>query len=249
MKKKSLAFKLYTSTFILLSIILITSIYTVTMIVKTSKFADETALSWLPSVDTAHRIVSKIILLKSQQYELLVLSDKDEYLDQIVLINDTIKAIDALITIYETEITEAEEQAELQKFLPIWAEIKNYAIDIFKSAENNNEKEAHNIIKIKTAPLFKKAEFIFFEIADINYKGAIASTQRGTFFTELTIFSMIFILSLSIFISFIIFRIINTSSNSIKHGIENLKKQSISTNDIANLLKEGANSLSKTVIE
>jgi methyl-accepting chemotaxis protein len=249
MKKKSLAFKLYTSIIILLSIILVTSIYTVTMIMKTSKFADETALSWLPSVDTAQRIVAKIVLLKSQQYELLTLTDKDEYLDQIVLINDTIKAINALIVIYETEITEAEEQAELQKFLPIWDEIKNFAQDIFKSAENNNEKEALNLIKIKSAPLFKKAESIFFEIADINYKGAIASTRRGNFFTELTVVGMIFIFSLSLFISFIIFRIINTSSKSIIFGIENLKSQSITTNDIANILKEGANSLSKTVIE
>ncbi len=249
MKKKSLPFKLYTSIFILLSLIFVTSIYTISMIITTNKFADETGLIWLPSVDTSQRIVARIVLLKSLQFELLTISDKDEYQDQLAVINDTIKSINALITIYETEITEKEERAELQKFLPIWDEIRSLVNEIFKNTEKNDEKGALNLIKTKALPLMKKAESSFFEIADINYKSALNSTRKGAYFTKITIFGMIIIFTLSLIISIIIFRIVNISTSSIIHGIENLKKQSISTNDIATLLKKDANSLSQTVIE
>ena len=249
MGKKSLSSKLYSSIAILLALILGTSIYTILMIMKTNSYATVTGSSWLPSVDTAHRVITNLALLRRTELRLLVSETPEDIDEQLLALIDVKKSLNALLTLYETEITEAEERNLFEKFLNEWKDYEVVSNEILSFGTKGQDREALKLLKSKGDALLKRSEDDFGDIVDINYKGAIESTRKGASLTNITVIGMLGILLLSCIVAALIFQIVRVSTRSISNGIENLKKQSIATSEIAGALKKDSHSLSETVLE
>ncbi len=72
MRNISFAKKIYFSILILMVIILLNSFYTIMVINKTQNYSNETALFWLPSVDTSQDM--KYTIAQIRRRELIILS-------------------------------------------------------------------------------------------------------------------------------------------------------------------------------
>ncbi|APJ03075.1 HAMP domain-containing methyl-accepting chemotaxis protein [Silvanigrella aquatica] len=249
MSKSSLSSKLYSSIVVLLLLILGTAIYTILMVMQTNTYSTITGTNWLPSVDTAHRVITNLALLRRTELRLIVAENAPEIEEYVITYSKVLKSLNSLLTLYETEISEAEERRLFEKFITEWKEFEVVSKEIVALGSKGKDREASELMKSKEDELLKRAENDFNDIVDINYKGAIESTRKGASLTNITVFGMFGILVTSCLIAALIFQIIRVSTRSISKGIDNFKKQSLATNGIAESLKANSHSLSDTVKE
>ncbi|KAB8032024.1 HAMP domain-containing methyl-accepting chemotaxis protein [Fluviispira multicolorata] len=249
MEKKSLAFKLNISISILLLFILCSSIYTIIMIERSQKYADNTGSNWLPSLNSIS--AANIIFANLSRRELRALLEKDanekvKYLKEIEefreKIKDWIKNYQSLIN----DSTEKKEFQEVEKNLQEYLIINEKTVEFIKAGE---EKKAFENLNIVGKPVVYSTEKALNKLSDYNYKGGINSTKQGNYLTTLTKTTMMIIIISGLLVAAAIFKLIINSTQSIANAVVNLKKQSIATSEIANNLKKGAGALNDSVGE
>ncbi len=253
MEQKSLAFKIITSIAILISLILFSCIYCITMINKTQTYAQETGTSWMPSIESFSRInlyvgnLSRRIVLViadslAKQTERLPknLEDLEKFKGQLD------KEIKGYLTL---GLISPGEQGLYDETLATYNEyMKTYEIELSLVKQGKGLEALNHFNTIGRPALFKFTGAIAKE-SDFNDEGGKNSTKKGANLTSITIWTMAIVIVLSMIISAIIVTIILKLSSTIKVAIEELKKQGDNTMKISQTLKHSSQSLSESVTE
>ncbi|MBX9837184.1 MAG: MCP four helix bundle domain-containing protein [Silvanigrellaceae bacterium] len=253
MKNKSLSFKIITSISILISLILFSCIYCITMINKTQVYAQETATNWLPSVEAFSRMRNLSGNIARRHIFILLSYIEGET-------KETSKEIEGLKKFKEDLDKEIKDYT---KFLSVAVDEQPYYdatlaayYDFIKGIDEDN-----NLIKLgKTKEVFIKfkndtrIKFLKFDEAlnkesKFNSDGADNSTKKGANLTSITNWTMIVVIIFSIIIVLVILNIILKLTATIQVSIKSLKKQGETTMQISKTLMHSSQSLSESVTE
>ncbi|WP_186649297.1 HAMP domain-containing methyl-accepting chemotaxis protein [Fluviispira vulneris] len=256
MAKKSLSFKLNSSIFTLLILIIVSGLYTILMINKTQSYAHETGESWLPSVLSTSEMSEGIGKYARRIIGLLSTSLINSGEEEKKVKEEDIKAldkyghnIDSALEKYKKLVSTPEDKALLDDIIVKW---KAYDDACRKAIEINKEGKKVEAIKYVLSVARKAAaelEAAVKKLAVYNYNGGVKSTEKGAYLTTITNIAMTSIIISSVLISLFIFIIIRNTTGSLHIAYENLKNQSVVTAEIASSLKSGANILSESVSE
>jgi methyl-accepting chemotaxis protein len=253
MKKKSLSFKIITSISILDLLILFSSIYCITMIIKTQTYAQETAKSWMPSIESFSRINLYIGNLTRRQ----VLIIADTLANQIEKRDENMKDLDKFKGQIEKEIKnyepsgylDAGEHELFKKTLDSYNSYVNAFNIELSFVKQGKGLEALNHYNSTGRPLLFAFTNAIEKEEVYNIEGGRNSSKKGANLTAITNWSMIIVITLSVFISAIIILIILKLTASIKIAIVELKNQGDTTMALSKKLLENSQSLSDSVTE
>ncbi|KAB8039471.1 hypothetical protein GCL60_04240 [Silvanigrella paludirubra] len=246
MRNISFAKKIYFSILILMVIILLNSFYTIMVINKTQNYSNETALFWLPSVDTSQDMKYTIAQIRRRELIISYPLSKKEIEENLQVIDERLISMQMSINKYQKLITLAEEKKIFDEFndnFNNYLKNRQKFVDLIKS---NRIAEAHNYLIINLDKPLQNSQDLLEKISQLNYKGSIKSTQNGEYLTNLTNLSMLFIMVSSLFIIMAIILLVKKSTKSMIKEIDNLKTHSNSTSTIGNSLKQSSNDLSKS---
>jgi methyl-accepting chemotaxis protein len=253
MRNKSLAFKLNSSTIILLLLIFGVSIYSVTMINKTQYYADETGKNWLPSIVEVGELNRDLTNAPRRLliYSLQVMNNapQNEINESKKSLNEFLKNLDTNIKGYPKYVSGREEQKLLEKIKETWTLLHQKMNDVQTILEKGKGLDGFELFQNDVRPLILKFGDDLLELGDYNLNHGIDSTKQGAYLTQLTNITMTSAISVSIIITLFIFKIIRTSTHLITIAIKNLNEQSITTNKIANDLKKGSQMLADSASE
>ncbi|APJ03308.1 HAMP domain-containing methyl-accepting chemotaxis protein [Silvanigrella aquatica] len=253
MEKKSLAFKLNISVLVLFLLILIAGIYAIIMINKSQEFAQETGTNWLPSVKSISQI-SDAYGNASRRHVSIIGSygtkhSAEETKVDLEKLQEFLKILDERFEKHKKIVDPGEETKALNELIENWTKVKVTMKEDLNLAQAGKGKESFQHFYANTLPLFLGSRQLITNLSKINNTGAIESTKQGSYFTKITNIIMSIIGVISIIIGIFILQLIKKSTTSIAIATENLKKQSIATNQIAASLKNESKSLSESVSE
>jgi methyl-accepting chemotaxis protein len=255
MGHKSLAFKIITSIAILIALILFSCIYCIIMINKTQVYAQETATSWLPSIEAFSSI--NLEFGNTQKRLMMVIAHgitnkKELLLKDIEALNKNEANLNKILKDYVTNgliSTDPNEQPYYDvTFSTYSAFIKAVNDEVALSKEGKALEALIHFDEIGNPAIFKFRDAIVSEIK-FNSDGAELSTKKGSNLTYITNLTMTIVIIFSIIISLIIAVIILRLTATIKISIESLKKQGESTMKISKTLMNSSQSLSESVTE
>ena len=257
MKKKSLSFKLNVSIIILLSLIIFSGLYTIYMINKTQSFAQETGKSWMPSVLSTSKMSEGVGKYARRILGLLSTSlintneeeNKKGLAEDIKALDKYAKNIDEYIENHKKLLSGPEEKVLLDDIIQKWKSYDNASREAIEINKKGQKEEAIKLILTKARKAASELEEAVQKLATYNYENGVASTEKGASLTSLTVMTMTTIIAASILIALFIFNLIRNTTKSLNAAIDNLKNQSVSTNEIANSLKNGSHILSDSVTE
>jgi methyl-accepting chemotaxis protein len=242
----SFARKIYFSILILMFIIFLNSLYTIIAINKTQNYSNETALFWLPSVNTSQDMKYTIAQIRRRELIISYSLSKKEIEENLKIIEDRLNSMQVSIKKYPSLITLAEEKKIFDEFNDKFNNYLKYRpkfVDFIKSSKTT---EAHNYLLNNLDKPLQDSQDLLEKISDLNYKGSIKSTQNGEYLKNLTNISMFFIMTSSLFIIIAIILLVKKSTKSIIKEIDSIKFQSNSTSNIGNNLKQSSNKLSQS---
>lgn len=227
-------------------IILLNSFYTIMVINKTQNYSNETALFWLPSVDTSQDMKYTIAQIRRRELIISYPLSKKEIEENLQVIEDRLSSMQMSINKYQKLITLAEEKKIFDEFNDNFNNYLKYRQKFVDLIKSSRIAEAHNYLIINLDKPLQNSQDLLEKISQLNYKGSIKSTQNGEYLTNLTNLSMLFIMVCSLFIIMAIILLVKKSTKSMIKEIDNLKTQSNSTSTIGNILKQSSNDLSKS---
>jgi methyl-accepting chemotaxis protein len=253
MGNRSLAFKLNTSTIILLLLIAGVSIYSALMINKTQSYADDTGSNWLPSIAAIGEL-NRDLTNAPRRLAIYTLDwtfnlPENSKAKDAETLQKFISKLDQDLKAYPPLISGPDEQKIYDKCIATWKLLQVQIKENQALAESGEGVESFVMYHAKTLPLVLELGNNLVEMSDYNYNGGINSTKQGAYLTNLTNITMVSTIGASVIIALFIFQIIKKSTNLIETAIKNLKGQSISTNKIANDLKKGSQTLADSVSE
>ncbi len=256
MKKRSLSFKLNISILVLLTLILFSAIYASFMINKTQKFAQETGKNWMPSIlssttmyEGMNKYSRRIIGILANQLTYSGDEAVKVYEEDMQALNKYKKHIDDDIVEHKKLISGPEEQALLDDIVKKWDVYEKAALKGIEMSKSGDKTGAVKYVLKEARKDAAEFEEAIGKLGKYNYDMGVRSTERGENLTSLTLITMSIVIGASILIGLFIINLIRTTSNSLNSAIDNLKNQSIATNEIANNLKEGSNVLPDSVSE
>ena len=179
MNKKSLASNIYISIIILMIIILISAAYTIFMINRTQEHAHETALNWLPSVDTSKNIKYELSQLRRIELKFSITNAPKEIEKNTKLYKERLEILNALLKKYGSLITEPEEKNLYNNFNSNWNNYLNQREKFVLLINSKKVQEANSFLASNLDPPLLDSLTIFEKIGEINYQGAINSTKKG----------------------------------------------------------------------
>ncbi len=253
MGNRSLAFKLNTSTIVLLLLIVGVSIYSVMMINKTQSYADNTGKNWLPSIVAIGQL-SRDLTNAPRRLALYILdwvynAPENQKMENEKKLKIFIESMNEHIKAYPSLISGPDEQKIYDKTLNSWKTLQTQMKENQDLVESGKGTEGFIMYHEKIIPLVSVLTENFLELSNFNLEGGIDSTKQGAYLTNLTNITMTVTIGASIIIVLLIFQIIRKSTNLIEIAINNLKGQSVSTSKIANNLKKGSQTLADSVSE
>ena len=253
MSNRSLAFKLNTSTIVLLVMILIVSIYSSYMINKTHSFADDTGTNWLPSISAVGELNRDLTnaprRLNIYNLDWLFDASQETKKKNAELVLGFIADFDKHLKAYIPMISGEKEKELYDKCELAWNNLKAKMLENKALTEKGSKKESILMFNEQIRPKIIELTTALNDLTEFNFNGGVESTRQGAYLTNLTNITMATSISLAVIIALIIFQIIRKSTNLIEKAIHNLKKQSISTSKIADTLKNGSQTLATSVTE
>jgi hypothetical protein len=250
---RSLSFKIITSISIMVALILFCCVYCITMINKTQTYAQDTATSWLPSIEAFGRINLQIGNLSRRA--VLVIADsvagqKERLEKNTEDLNKFKTTLDKELNDYITNgLIGPGEKPFYDETMAAYKEyIKSYEEEFAMVKEGKGVEALNHYNTVGRPLLFKLIEKVTKETA-FNAEGAEGSTKQGSNLTSITNWTMTIVLICSVIISTIIIIVILRLTNAIRGSIESLKKQGDSTMKISKVLMQNSQSLSESVTE
>ena len=251
MNNKSLSFKIITSISILVTLILFSCIYCILMINKTQVYAQDTASSWLPSIEAFSSINQEIGRITRRSLNIMAskFANNEEGMEKnLAGLNEFKTKIDKKLKDYSKLLAPGE-----QPFYDITLASYNEYIKALDEQMNllkeNKTIESYQIYVNKGLPALTKFMDAVDKESQFNSEGATGSTKQGSNLTSITNLTMTIVLICSLIISTIIIIVISKLTNTIKDSIESLKKQGDSTMKISKVLMQSSQSLSESVTE
>ncbi len=247
MRKTSLAYRLNLSVMVLMLFIFISASYAILMINKTSGYAEQVTKKWLPSIDASKDVALIIQKLTRSQISAVLEKNEDTKKELLLTIKDQKETLVDYMKTYESLIDNPKERKEYDEFkssMTIYLENSDKAIEL---AQQGKELEGYELLKTSVFPVLIDMQQNISTIIDINNGGANSSSRKGSSLTSITNTTMVVIIILSLLVSLFIFRVIKVSTDSIALTIKDLKSQSISSHEIGESLKQGAQSISDTI--
>ncbi len=253
MKNKSLSFKIITSISILISLILFSCIYCITMINKTQVYAQDTATNWLPSIEVFSKMNIEFANIQKRIVMILahgLANNKDLMAKDIEFLDKYKLNLDKLIKDYAQLVAvEQGEQPLYDETLTTYNSfIKNINEDVRLAREGDSLKGLKHFDEISNDSIFKFRDAIVKE-TKFNSDGAANSTKQGANLTSITNWTMAGVIVFSIIIALVIANIILKLTMTIQVSIKSLKKQGETTMQISKTLMHSSQSLSESVTE
>lgn len=253
MKKKSLAFKLNISTLVLLFIFLSISVYAILVINKTNSYANETGQFWLPSI-TATTNINRELTAAPRRLIIYILmwinnAPENEKKKSEELLEKYTKSLEDRYKIYEKLVSNEEEKKIYESGILHLDKLVKLMKEAQKTASENKGEEAFKIYREQVLPSVLEFGKELSNIAVINFKEGVKSTEKGSYLTNVNNVIMAIIFLISVIIGYIIIQIIFKSTKLIEKSSVNLKEQSITTHELANNLQQSSKDLSDSVSE
>lgn len=251
MANRSLAFKIFASISILISLILFSGIYSIMMINKTQVFANEITTSWLPSIDSfgdmnlyignlSRRTVLVIADSVANQTERLAKNTED--------LNKFREQLDSELNKYGKLLGPGEESYHKATMEAYKEYIQTFEQELNLVKENKGLEALAHYNEIGRPALFKFNEALAKQI-DFNMSGAYTASKQGSSLTTTTNWTMSIVILTALIIAAGIVIVILGITKSIQESIGSLKKQGEVTMKISKVLMESSRSLSESVTE
>lgn len=256
MKKRSLSFKLNISILILIVFILFSAIYASVMINKTQTFADETGKNWMPSILSSTEMYEgfskysrRIIGILANQLTYTGEEADKIYEEDMKTLGKYKKAIEDDLGGHKSLSNSSEENALVDDVVKKWEAYEKAALKVIEMSRAGDKTGAVKFILKEARKDAADFEQAIGNLGKYNYKKGVLSTERGKSLTSLTLITMTIVIISSILVGGFIINLIRTTTNALNSAVDNLKNQSVATNEIASNLKDGSNILSDSVTE
>ncbi|MGY3803236.1 HAMP domain-containing methyl-accepting chemotaxis protein [Pigmentibacter ruber] len=251
MANKSLAFKIFFSIGILISLLLFSCIYSILMINKTQVYANDVTTNWLPSIDSFGRMNLYVGNLSRRAVLVIADSVANQTEDLAKNTEDLKKFKDQLdneLKEYQKLLAPGEENLYKETMDAYKEYIQSYENEINLIKENKGLEALKHYNTTGRPLLFKFNEKLMKEI-EFNMKGADTAGKQGSGLTSVTNWTMTIVIILALLISAAIAVVILGITKSIRESIESLKKQGEVTMKISKVLMHNSQSLSESVTE
>lgn len=253
---KSLTFKLYFSIIVIMILIIVSCVYSIIMINKTQYYSRETGENWLPSVLQESKMNDGISKYSRRVIGLLsnaIIYSGDEEIkvkdEDIKKLNHYASQIDKILEDYKKMVRNSEEQNLFNDIVEKWKAYDKSSRESVDLSGQGKKVEAIKNVLTKSRKYVADLEEAVQKLGAYNYDGGIKSTQIGSELTSLTSIIMIIIISLSLIISILIFKIIKNTDKKLSIEVQNLKKQSISSIEISSNLNNGFTLLTSSITQ
>ncbi|WP_158998897.1 HAMP domain-containing methyl-accepting chemotaxis protein [Pigmentibacter ruber] len=253
MANKSLAFKIFFSIGILISLLLFSCIYSILMINKTQVYANDVATNWLPSIESFGRV--NLYVGNLSRRAVLVIGDSvANQTERLAKNTEDLKKfkdqLDTELTNYQKNgLIAPGEDSFYKETMDAYKEyIQSFEHEFNLVKENKGLEALKHYNEIGRPLLFKFNEKIIKE-SEFNLKGADTASKQGSGLTSVTNWTMTIVIIIALLISAAIAVVILGITKSIRESIESLKKQGEVTMKISKVLMHNSQSLSESVTE
>lgn len=249
MRNKSLAFKIISSIFLLIFLILFACIYCMYMINKTQEFATETGANWMPSIAafsdlnvTIGNLSRRVVLVIADN----IAGQRDKYVSNIEDINKYRKLIEKGFEDYKSLIAPGEEKLYTDTMTALNEYFAAIDEELNLVKERRGAEALNHYYKTGRPILFKFLETLGVQ-EKYNINGGKESTKKGENLTSITIITMSVVLIISLLISIIISVSIIKLTKNIQKSLGSLNEQGNNTMTIANTLMNYSKVLTESV--
>jgi len=221
------------------------------MIQKTQSYAENTGNSWMPSIEAFSKI--NLYVGNLSRRKILIIADsianqRERMAKNFEELNNFKKKLDKALTDYNSlGLIDAQEREIYNETISLYQDyMKDFEIEISLVKQGKGLDALNHYNSSGRPKLFKFIENIEKE-SIYNIDGGRNSTKQGAYLTSITIWTMTSVIIFSIITSMIIISIILKLTKTIKHCIEDLKKQGDETLHVSNTLKKSSQSLAESV--
>lgn len=249
MRNKSLSFKIISSIFLLIFLILFACVYCMYMINKTQIYATETGSNWMPSIAAFSEL--NVTIGNLSRRVVLVIADniagqRDKYVSNIEDINNYRKLIEKGFADYKSLIAPGEEKLYTDTMTALNEYFATIDEELNLVKERRGAEALNHYYKTGRPILFKFLETLGVQ-EKYNINGGKESTKKGENLTSITIITMSVVLIISLLISIIISVSIIKLTKNIQKSLGSLNEQGNNTMTIANTLMNYSKVLTESV--
>lgn len=247
--KKSFSKKVYTTNFIVIFFVFISSVYSIAMINKTQQYANDTGTYWIPIIQNSQKLVESLSQINLNA--VLLVNEKDHRNAEKILheIEADADKVTELSRNFDSLFSKEGQQVLYSDFDEKWKKIlaaKNtlaYLINDEKLAESKDH------LNQKLIPLVRESQKIFNGIIELSYASGKESTKQGEYLGQITMITMGIIFVLSLITSIITVKIIQSTSKKLVDSVEILKNQAVLCSSMGSFLKENSEYFASSIDE
>lgn len=247
--RKSFSKKVYTTNFIVIFLVFISSIYSILMINKTQQYANDTGAYWIPIIENSQKLVETLSQINLNA--VLLVNEKEQKNAEKILrsIETDVDKVTELSNKFDTLFSKEGQKILYSDFDEKWKRIlaaKNTLTFLMKDEKFVESKEHLNQ---KLIPLLQESQKIFSGIIELSYASGKESTKQGEYLGQVTMVTMAIIFVLSLLASVVTIRIIRSTSKKLVDSVEILKSQAVLCSSMGTFLKENSEYFAASIDE